>query len=31
MISMIRTMYTGPGYIPEDNEWDLPPSDLSET
>jgi len=24
-------MRTPPGYIPEDTEWDLPPSEINET
>ena len=26
LVSMIKTMRTPPGYIPEDSEWDMPAS-----
>jgi len=26
LVSMIKTMKTPPGYIPEDREWDMPAS-----
>jgi hypothetical protein len=26
LVSMIKTMQTPPGYIPEDSEWDMPAS-----